>query len=470
MDQALGPANNSPDLASDPTDSRFVVMASRVDAPDFDCALQLSSDGGRTWLPARPVPNLPPGIDKCYAPEVDFMEDGTIYYVFVGLTAPGNEPAGVYFTTSNDRAFTFTAPRRILGKHNFAPRMAIDRAAGAKGRIHLVWLHATSDPPLGGFGPPPNPIMAAHSDDGGTTWSEPAQVSDPDRDLVVAPALALGSGGAVHVAYYDLKDDVRDYKGLEGDVWSDSWALLIASSPDGRSPFTQQIVDDAVVPDSRVMLIFTMPPPAMAASSDDSLCLAWTDARYGDSDALARCTDEGSGSWQPVTRLNDDREGSGHRQHLPQLSFSPSGRLDAIFYDSRRHADHNLVDVYYSYSFDEGAAFSPNHRLTNDPSDGRIGQQYVHPAAEGQVEFGSRSALLSRRDSVTAAWTDTRNSRQGTTGQDLFATQVVFPRADDIGTVGVVSKALVLAGAVAIILGLGCRVSLSSRSYRRERQ
>ncbi len=63
--QGTAPANNSPVLAGDPTDPRFVVMANRLDAPDFDCALQVSGNGGRGWLTVRPVPQLPEGADKC---------------------------------------------------------------------------------------------------------------------------------------------------------------------------------------------------------------------------------------------------------------------------------------------------------------------------------------------------------------------------------------------------------------------
>src|SRR4051794_28168932 len=49
-------ASNSPMLAVDPTEPRFVVMANRIDAYDFDCALQVSGDGGKTFGPVNVVP------------------------------------------------------------------------------------------------------------------------------------------------------------------------------------------------------------------------------------------------------------------------------------------------------------------------------------------------------------------------------------------------------------------------------
>lgn len=453
MHQNMGPANNSPKLLADPTEPQFVVIANRLDAPDFSCALQVSGDGGRSWLPANPVPELPEGAEKCYAPEVAFDRDGTLYYLFVGLAGRGNEPMGVFLTTSADRARTFSRPHQILGPLNFATRMAIDPTIGAKGRMHLVWIQATSDPPLGAFGPPPNPIMAAYSDDGGQTFSEAVQISDPDRTFVVAPTLALGRDHAVHVAYYDLEDDAVDYHGLEGPTWPDTWSIVATSSFDGGRSFGQGVVvDDAIKPHERVMLIFTMPPPSLVADGKGGVCAAWTDARFGDADALLRCsTDEGRG-WGDLRRLNDDPQANGAAQYMPSVAVSPDGaRLDAIFYDRRDDPDNIRTHVYYTYSTDRAEGFAPNLRLTSDFSNPQIGQRYVNPSAEGMVEFGSRIGLLARRSSAVAAWTDTRNSRPGT-GQDVFATIVDFPASEAQGGAPLWGIVLLTGGAILLAL------------------
>lgn len=458
--QGRGPASNSPLLAVDPTEPRFVVMANRLDAPDFDCALQVSGDGGVGWLTANPVPELPSGAEKCYAPEVVFDQSGKLYYLFVGLAGVGNKPMGAFLTTSTDHALTFSTPRQVLGPLNFSVRMAIDPAIGQQGRIHLAWLHATSDPSLGGFGPPPNPIMAAHSDDGGESFSKPAQVSGLTPRRVVAPALAVDPEGSVHVAYYDLGDDARDYQGLEGPTWEGSWSLVVASSTDkGRSFAAPVVVDDQVVPAERVMLVFTMPPPALVAGRNGP-CIAWTDARHGDADVLLRCSSDDGRTWSEVRRLNDDPLGNGLRQHLPRLALSPEGRLDAIFYDRRHNLENLGDDVFYTYSIDEGRSFETNIRLTEYPSDSRIGQRYVNVAARGQVEFGSRLGLIALDMGVLAAWTDTHNSKPLTTGQDLFATTIGFFQEDDH------EQAAQLIGAGLIALGT-LSVALGARGLRR---
>lgn len=431
-----GTANNSPAVVGHPNDEDFVALASRVDALDFSCRLHLSFDGGRVWVPAAPVPRLPEGAEKCYAPEVAFDRDGTLRFLFVGLRGKGNTPMGVFLANSSDRGRTFSIPRLVLGPNKFQVRMVLDRGIGEVGRIHLVWLDATSQPTLGGFGPPPNPIMSAFSDDGGATFSTPIQVSDPGRPRVVAPAVAVGADHRVHVAYYDLGDDALDYQGLEGgETWEGTWSLMTTVSEDGGRRFRPStVVDDAIVPASRVMLVFTMPAPALAAdTARPSVYVAWPDGRHGDSDVLSRRSLDGGRTWGESLRLNDDDVGNGREQLLPQLAVAPGGRVDAMFYDRRVDPENVRNDISYTFSTNGGAAFGPNVTLTSENSDSRIGQRYsAIPSARGLVEFGSRLGLLSRRSSAVTAWADTRNvlgkgdAEGGPIAQDIFSARVDF--------------------------------------------
>lgn len=446
-----GSSNNSPVIMGDPSEPRFVVMANRLDAPDFGCALQVSGDGGRTWTTANPVAELPEGAEKCYAPEVAFDRNGVLHYLFVGLAGRGNEPVGAFLSTSADRGRTFTRPRQVLGDFKFAVRMAIDPDLGDAGRIHLVWIDASSDPPLGGFPPPPNPILAAHSDDGGRTFSDPVQVSAADRERVVAPALALGPDHAVHAAYYDIGRDAIDYQGLEGPVWGEAWSLVLSSSFDEGRTFTPgRVIDGGILPAERVMLIFTMPPPALVAGPGGLVCAAWTDARRGDADALVRCSRDRGRRWDAFRRLNDDAVGNGAWQYLPRLSFS-GRRLDAVFLD-RRDDPHNVANhVYLTYSTDAGGTFAPNRKISAQPSDTRIGAQYAHASARGQHEIGARLGLLSHGARAVVAWPDTRHSDRDGTGQDLFAATVTLPDDPDHGWPPRVLGAILAAAAIFVL-------------------
>jgi len=424
LDEAVNPANNSPLLVADPDEPRFVVAAHRIDAPNFGCELEVSGDAGRHWAPARPVAQLPGGAEKCYAPEAAFDRQSRLYYLFVGLAGSGNRPVGAFLTVSIDRGRTWSVPHKVLGPLNFSVRMAIDRSQGPRGRIHLVWLRAIADVGLGALGPPPNPIMAAYSDDGGTTFSAPVQVSDPERQRVVAPALALGPDHAVHVGYYDLGNDARDYQNLDGPKWDEAWTVVLASSTDGGRHFRHGVVVDAeVAPPERVILIFTMPPPSIAVHGAE-VCAAWADARTGDPDAVLRCSADTGRDWGPLRRLNDDAVGNGRSQYLPRISVSPSGRLDAVFFDRRADPANRRIEVFYTFSTDGGRHLAHNIRLSAEPSDSQIGSQYAGPGAAGQWDFGSRLGLLSTPTAAVAAWPDTRNSLPRRTSQEVYATVV----------------------------------------------
>ncbi|MGH9178248.1 MAG: sialidase family protein, partial [Acidimicrobiales bacterium] len=459
LDERLQLSHNSPVLRVDPTRPDFVVLANRLDNPEFGCTLHLSGDGGRGWIPVKPVPKLPEGVEQCYAPEAAFDRDGLLYYLFVGLAGPGNAPVGAFLVTSGDRGRTFTDPRPVLGPERYQVRMALDPTSGPRGRLHLVWLEAGSDPPLGGLGPPPNPIMTAHSDDGGRSFSEPARISDPSR-RVVAPALAAGADHRVHVLFYDLEDDARDYQGLEGPVWEGRWSLHLARSTDGGATFADPVeVEGGIVPTERVMLIYTMPAPALAvAPSGGEVYAAWADARHGDWDVLARRSTDGGATWEPAVRLNDDPVGNGRHQYLPALSAAADGRVDAVFLDRRDDPGNVRNHTYLATSTDRGARFGANLRVSTEPSDTTIGTRYDVTSALGLVEFGSRLAVLSLPDRTLAAWPDTRNGELGEYSQDVFATEVAFgprPAHDDSSTpvlpvAGGAAAAALLAAAAAL--------------------
>lgn len=440
-DRRLGTAENTPLIVADPTDEDFLALAHRFDWPDFRCGLQLSGDGGRGWIPAQPVPELPEGAEKCYAGEAAFDGDGALYYLYVGLAGAGNRPVGAFLTKSQDRGRTWAPPRQVLGPDEFGVRLAVDQE---QGRIHLVWLHSGAEPALGGFSAP-TAVLSAHSDDGGESFSEPVQVSSPGRERLLAPALALGPDAEVHVGFYDLGDDERDFRGLEGPVWEGTWSLVASSSDDGGRSFSESVVDDGIVPHERIMLVFTMAPPTLVAG-EERRCAAWTDARNGDPDALMRCAD-GRG-WGELRRINDDPVGNGISQYQPRLDLAPNGRLDAVFYDRRLDPGNRTSDVFFTSTEDGGQIFTPNIRLTRESSNTQLGPQYAPVSAEGLVEFGSRLGLLATEDRSVAAWTDTRNGAMGSWAQDIFATNVVHPEDDGPGMAPV---ALVVAGGAAVL-------------------
>lgn len=476
MNRITSPANDTPALVEDPTNSRFVVMANRLDGPDFSCALQISGDGGTGWNTVNPVRRLPSGAEKCYAPDAAFDTRGALYYLFVGLHGAGNSPMGVYLTSSTDHARTFSPPRRILGAERYMVRMAIDPTLGPDGRIDLVWLEATTGGSTGGLAPPPNPIMSAYSDDGGATFSTPTQISDPHRPLAVGPALAIGPDQHVDVLYYDLEQDNRDYQGLQGPTWPGKWSLVLTTSTDGGVHFARgTVVDAGVVPPDRVLLIYTMPPPALAIEGSGAVDVAWDDARNGDSDVFFRRSVDGGQTFSALLRLNDDRLHNGVSQYLPHLAVSPQGRIDAVWYDRRNDAGENIgTDVYYTYSADGGRAFARNVRLTSGMSDSRGGPRYAVISALGRGDHGSRLALLSENTRVLAAWADGRNETSAPHALDIWIAAVDIRQSGGVSGWWAIPLGILLvvggAGLAVVLVILERRSRLRMASARRRQK
>ena len=463
MDLVHKPANNSPSLTVDPTDSRFVVQVNRQDAP-YGCSMDLSGDGGRSWTTANPI-TLPAVADSCYAPNIAFDRTGRLYYLFVGLSGAGHTPIGVFLASSTDRARSFSRPRQALGPDRFQVRMALDPTVGRYGRLDLVWLAAGAPPPTGGFAPVPNPIMFAFSDDGGQTFSNPRQVSDPGRTYLDAPSVALGPNHVVHIVYYDLKTDVRDYEGLEGPSWEGTWALVATTSADGGAHFQAGVVvEPAVVPPGRVMLIYTMPPPSVAVDGHDDVFVSWYDNRNGDWDVFLRRSTDGGRHFEGPIRINDDPRGDGIDQYLPALAVASTGRVDAVFYDRRSDPFNAYNDVYYTYSNDQGRHWSRNVKLTIWSSNPSYGPRYTVVSAKGLVEIGARLALASTPSKVLAAWTDTRNEQRGNGAQDIFGTAITFRSSAALRN-ALQWFAMAFAGLGVLLLGLAAWVVVGVRRH-----
>ena len=95
-----------------------------------------------------------------------------------------------------------------------------------------------------------------------------------------------------------------------------------------------------------------------------------------------RSMDNGQ-TWTAPVRVNDDPAGDHAFQWFGTMSVSPSGRIDAVWNDTRGSADSTVSAVYYSYSTNGGANWSPNEQVTPTwnstvgyPNQSKIGDYY----------------------------------------------------------------------------------------------
>lgn len=430
---ALIEAHSTPSLAVDPAGAGHLVLAERIDRPHFGCRVHVSTDAGGSWSDSA-VP-LPPGRDTCYIPDVAFDGTGVVLVYLTLNTHPkdplsaGNDPNGMYLERSSDGGRSFGAPQALPGTDNLQPRLAVDRRGG---RLYVVYVRGSpdqNDAPLG-FGPPPNPIMAISSSDGGQTFSAPVQVSDPARLRVGAPSPIVGSDGTLYVLYQDYRDDLDDYANRAA-PYRGSFALVLARSSDGGASFGQSVVDGNEVR-PHPFLIYLPQFPSLTISPDGAhLYAAWSDARSGAPDVLLRRSDDRGVHWTAPLQLDDRHGGTPENDELPTILAVGRDQVLAIYYSTVANAPDPgsgappaspRTQVLLQYSVDGGRHFE-----TAVPISPRFDATVGVPSLRypGSVDLGSHLALgITVRGDLIAAWSDAAHGTVDTGRQDIEVARV----------------------------------------------
>jgi len=422
-------ANNSPAVARSPVDARKLVVANRIDSPRYSCSVHKSSNAGSTWS-QTPVP-APKGEGICYAPDLAFGGDGTLYMTFVTLRGLGNVPNAAWLVTSKDGGKTFSEPRRLLGRLPFQVRLAADPARPRS--VYVTWLQAR-DVGLYSLARPGNPIRAMRSDDGGQTWQPSVRVSGRGHARADAASPAVGPDGELYVLYLDLGDDVLDYEGGHqgrgGPPYQGNWQLVLARSQDRGRSWRESVVERTLVPSER-FVAFIPPFPSLAVDGRSGRIYAsFEDASLGDADVWVWSLPRGGSAWEGPTRVNDTRRRDRTTQYRPKLAVAPNGRLDVVYYDRRADRRDVMNEVSFQFSSDGGKTYSPRVRLSDKAFSSRIG--FGHD--RGLPDIGSRLGLLSTDSRALAIWTDTRAGTVYSNKQDLAQGIVAFsdpPRLSD---------------------------------------
>jgi hypothetical protein len=441
-------ANNSPTIIRNPVAKDNLVIANRIDAPTYSCALYNSVDGGASWNPTViPAPSRNSG--KCYAPDIAFTRDGTLYLLFVTLKGRANAPAAAWLSTSNDGGKTLSRPSKVpLGKLAFQARITPDPNNAR--RLYITWLSA-SDVGLYKFTQPGNPIQSIRSDDAGRTWSNPARVNDAKRVRAIAPSPAIGPEGELYVLYLDVGQDRLDYEGAHrgrsGPPYDGTWQLILSRSTDRGKTWSESVVDDSLVPTER-FIAFSPPLPSIALDGE-RVYAAFQDGRLGDADVKLWTLAPGDSSWSKPVRVNDTRPRDGTSQYLPKLAVAPDGRLDVAYFDRRDDRSNVLNEVSMQSSFDEGESFRGRIKLSDQPFSSRIG----FGSERNMADLGNRLGLVSSNTVAYAVWPDTRAGTRRSGKQDLAREVVGIP--DPKRLAGWLQDLLEYGGIVLILIGAG---------------
>lgn len=372
-----GDAANEPSFAIDPTDPQHMVVGWRefpTNSSDFRLAgYAVTLDGGLTWFNGGTLePPEGSGNANQTDPVVKFDRNGVVYYnsMIYRSTRDGQT---VYRST--DGGFTWETPNYIR-ENCFCDKnwYAIDDLNGFHYGIWQI------------------PGEFAGSIDGGRTWRSwnvGASVfgfvnPGPDSEVYIG---WWGSGVVLR-----RSDNARDPNATP--TFTPAISIPFGAgvwyppvNPDGAASQINVVVDHRDGPTRGWVYM-----ASSAVRSDDV-----ADVMF------ARSTDGGRTFSAPM-RVNDDPRGQDY-QWMAAMSMAPSGRLDAVWLDTRDDPDHFISRLYYSCSWDGGLTWSPNRAVGDawDPSLGWPG---------GQRKIGDYFQCQSDNGSVSVVHPATFNGEQ----------------------------------------------------------
>ena len=442
-------AYGSPGVVVDPDDPRN-VFAAGVDFRSARCAFQRSADGGATWREVAQGPSVP-GAPRCTHNlgqiPVGFLamgRDKTLYWAFSASSIEDTPNLSVFLGRSEDFGETWTAApvrdargkRGLAVERNLLMDLAVDTTRENGDAVYVSWMGGV----VQGTPPPTRQGEVAASIDGGRTFAEPVDVADgffsdpanlapgvsPAQRAqkqvgALQPNLAVDGRGKLYVVWLEL---------VVGDPFHSPvrWRRMFVSrsSDQGRS-FTEHTLVRAMTTDG-VGLIGPMLEWSPRGGPEGSLHLVYESREtpaQGDRDVQYQRSVDGNRTWSAVKVVNDDDPRQLFGQFLPNVAVAPNGRVDVAWWDMRDGALAYANDVYYSYSEDAGASWSPNFRVSDRSIDRKLG------IWTNNSDTRQPPGLASANELAVVVWDDTRNADAVDGAQDLRAAAVQF---EDLGT------------------------------------
>jgi hypothetical protein len=292
-----------------------------------------SLDEGATWSAETTL--TPSGEARLTDPLA--AEGSNVYVVYLrGITNTRDwccrrRVGDVYFRRSRDGGETWE-PEVRLTTAGGAIRISL---AASGPRLDLVWM----DLRVGNRG-----IYYRRSPDGGGTWDPEVRLASGDSSVLSAerPQVA-GLGDSVHVVWMYVRDRIFEvfYKrSLDGGkTWGEDVRLTFDPPFSGR--------------------------PDVAALAPDTVIVSWDEDRDdngGHEQYVRRSSDNGS-TWGPPVRMSFAPGSSDHS------GLFAAGQTAQLAWRDRR--DEKNIEVYYRVSFDGGASWEPEERVTH--ADGESG-------------------------------------------------------------------------------------------------
>jgi BNR repeat protein len=330
-----------------------------------DCGYSISHDGGLTWTRAL-IPNLTTASGGPYPRATDPVAginlNGNICLCTLVATDPNFDNGAVVVSRSTDGGATFGLPTIAYQPPNnsvFPDKdwMAINTFPGtaSAGRIVVTFTLFSNVNSEGA------PIYRAYSTNGGATWSSIANVNAADANLQGSQPVFLPNGNLV-IVYWNFGSSGSPGERLEAVISSDGGVTF---GPPKRIAFATEYNEPNIRTGSFL-------PSAVSDRTHGNLFVVYQALSSGNPRILFTKSTNGGNNWSAPIAISNNPAGSG--VFNPAINVSPDGQtVTAVFYDHRNNpGSTTLVDLYLAQSFNGGATWQPNIRLTSVSTDASL--------------------------------------------------------------------------------------------------
>jgi hypothetical protein len=375
-----------------------------------NCGYSTSRDGGLTWSRAL-IPNTgaPSGgpYERVTDPVAGINGAGVAFLNTLGLitrqtsTGQSDFDGSVLVSRSFDGGATFEPPILAYKEPNadtFADKnwMAINTFPGtpAAGRIVLTFTIFSN---IGGAN---HAIARVFSDDQGVTWSSPAYVHSSNRQVQGSQPVFLADGRFVIV-----------YWNFNGTTSSTDDFLEVVESFDGGNTFAApRFVTSVAIYDQPTIRDGGFLPSATTDRTTSTVYVTYPAVHNGAPRIMFTKSGNPSAGWTAPIAVSDNPANTG--VFNPAIAASPDGQtLTVAFYSTRDNpGSTTLVDMYLAQSFDGGATWQPNIRITSESTDATLAVN-TGSASNPQYMLGDYLGIAEPTNANVPAvpvWVDTR--------------------------------------------------------------
>jgi hypothetical protein len=398
---------NNPQVAIVPWDTSQIVVTHRDSRLGYvQIALARSTDGGTTWTDTL----LPPSaqrFNRQSTPTIAVGANGSVIMAHIDYATSIAGLDSSYLSTfiSDDGGLNWSGPHTVMDTFGSyfenLPKLASDRTGGLfSGNIYIAWTRLS---------PFMSRVLFSQSGSDTLLWGAPAMPgppgSAPCADSMGAgdhAQLAVGKDGAIYLFWRgNLQDPppgcLTHYtmtfsKSVDGgNTWSNPRFMGTVtgggSIDGGVSVYTRPLVAADISNGPHGGTIYVAYMDRWGTTDTDIFCLRSTDTAH---------------TWKPPVRINDDPVGPDVDQFHNALACNEEGVLVSVWYDQRLDPGHTLFDLFAAYSYDGGATWTANHRVSSSS---------INPALLGG-SLGEYIGLSCVDDKVVAVWADTREGDQ----------------------------------------------------------